>query len=58
MVTRFFIKKGISKDEYNAHQLFKHDIGEHILSNQNNKMMSREEFMMIFSKRMFRDALL
>ena len=58
LVTKLFVKKGIVKDEFNAHQLFKHDLGEHILSGENNRMMSREEFLMIFSKRMFRDALL
>jgi len=55
MVSKFLIKKGIVADEYNAFQLYIDDLGEETV---NKNVMSRDDFMQIFSKRMFRDALL
>jgi hypothetical protein len=71
IVTQFLVDKGVVQDEFNAQRLYSHDLGEggvgqgccktdHVLENNQflKTSMSWEEFMQIFSKRMFRDALL
>ena len=55
IVSKFLIKKGIVPDEYNALQLYIDDLGEDIV---HKNVICRDDFMQIFSKRMFRDALL
>lgn len=59
-VTQLLIKKGIVSDEFNAQILYKMD--KEFANNQDHKAkikeLTYEDFMAIFSKRMFRDALL
>jgi len=57
IVTKFLVKKGVVQDEHNANMLYKHDIGDSMVHGANLKM-SWDDFMLIVSKRMFRDALL
>ena len=57
IVTKFLVQKGVVKDEHNATLLYKHDIGE-AFNHGANIRMTWEGFMLIVSKRMFRDALL
>lgn len=64
LVTQLLIKKGIVSDDYNASLLYRAEQAEDDHSHTGNaadmkcKTISYEEFMSIFSRRMFRDALL
>lgn len=58
IISKFLIEKGIVQDEFNAHQLFINDIGSDDAQIYKNPMLKWEEFMQIFSSRMFKHALL
>ena len=63
LVTQHLIKKGIVSDDYNASMLYREEYTEDDPAHQGeaeskHKSLTYEEFMSIFSKRMFRDALL
>ena len=51
IITNFLVEKNIVKDEYNANQLYAYDIGRVI---RKKELISYDDFMKIFAKRMFR----